>query len=84
MTSTEFYYYGGYYVGVLFHSVTQVQKKKKLKRFPCCQYIKEDIECTLKTPSKKFEIRVPFNCESKKFNLCWLPGRISGANTSNT
>ena len=36
----------------------------------CCQYIKEGIEHTFKTVDKKFEIRVPFNCESK--NLIYV------------
>ena len=35
-----------------------------------CQYIKEGIEHTFKTVDKKFEIRVPFNCESK--NLIYV------------
>ena len=35
------------------------------KSFVCCQYIKEGIEYTFKTIDKKFEIRIPFNCESK-------------------
>ena len=30
-----------------------------------CKYIKEGIEHTFKTVDKIFEIRVPFNCESK-------------------
>ena len=40
------------------------------KSFVCCQYIKEGIEHTLKTVDRKFEIRVPFNCESK--NLIYV------------
>ena len=35
------------------------------KSLVCWKYIKEGIEHTLKTVDKKFEIRVPFNCESK-------------------
>ena len=35
------------------------------KSFVCGQYVKEDIEDTFKTVNKKFEIRVPFSCESK-------------------
>ena len=40
------------------------------KSFVCCQYIKEGIEYTFKTVDKKFEIRIPFNCESK--NLIYV------------
>ena len=40
------------------------------KGFVCCQYIKEGIEHTFKTVDKKFEIRIPFNCESK--NLIYI------------
>ena len=39
----------------------------------CCQYIKEGIEHTFKIVDKKFEIRIPFNCESKNliyFVIC--------------
>ena len=35
-----------------------------------CQHIKEGIEHTIKTVDKKFEIRVPFNCESE--NLIYV------------
>ena len=35
------------------------------KSFICCQYINGGIENTFKTVDKKFEIRIPFNCESK-------------------
>ena len=35
------------------------------KSFVCCQYIKEGIEDAFKTVDKKFEMRIPFNCESK-------------------
>ena len=40
------------------------------KSFVCCQYIKEGIEHTFKTVHKKFEIKIPFNCESK--NLMYV------------
>ena len=40
------------------------------KSFVCCQYIKEGIEHTFKAVDKKFEIRIPFNCESK--NLIYV------------
>ena len=40
------------------------------KSLVCCKYIKEGIEHTFKTVDKKFEIRVPFNCESK--NLIYV------------
>ena len=57
------------------------------QNFACYQYINEGIEHTFKTVSKKFEIRVPFNCESKEFNLHrnfqWLQGRIYRAITAN-
>ena len=33
----------------------------------CCQCIKEVTEHTFKTVDKKFEIRVPLNCESKNW-----------------
>ena len=61
--------------------------KKLQQKFACYQYINEGIEHTFKTVSKKFEIRVPFNCESKEFNLHrnfqWLQGRIYRAITAN-
>ena len=40
------------------------------KSFVCCQYIREGIEHIFKTVDKKFEIRMPFNCESK--NLIYV------------
>ena len=40
------------------------------KYFVCCQCIKECIENIFNTVSKKFEISVPFNCESK--NLIYV------------
>ena len=40
------------------------------KSFVCCQYIKEGIEHTFKTDDKKFEIRIPLNCESE--NLIYV------------
>ena len=40
------------------------------KNLVCCQYIKEGKEHIFKTVDKKFEIRVPFNCESK--NLIYV------------
>ena len=40
------------------------------KVFVCYQYLKEGIEHTFKTVDKKFEIRIPFNCESK--NLIYV------------
>ena len=50
------------------NSISRV--KKYGKNLACCQYIKEGIEQTLKTTDKKFEVRVPFNCESK--NLIYV------------
>ena len=44
--------------------------KNYVKGFVCCQYLKEGIEHTFKTVDKKFEIRIPFNCESK--NLIYV------------
>ena len=35
------------------------------KSFACCQYIKQGKEHTFETVDEKFEIRMPFNCESK-------------------
>ena len=40
------------------------------KGFVCCQYITEGTENTFKMISKKFEIRIPSNCESK--NLIYI------------
>ena len=40
------------------------------KSLVCCQYIKKGIEHTFDNVDKKFEIRVPFNCESK--NLIYV------------
>ena len=40
------------------------------KSLVCCQYIKEGIDHNFKIVDKKFEIRVPFNCESK--NLIYV------------
>ena len=40
------------------------------KSLACCQYIKEGIDHNFKIVDKKFEIRVPFNCESK--NLIYV------------
>ena len=44
--------------------------KNQGKNLVCCQYFKEGIEHTFKTDDKKFEIRVPLNCESK--NLIYV------------
>ena len=44
--------------------------KNCCKSSVCCQYMKEDMEHTFKTVSKKFKIKVPFNCESK--NLIYV------------
>ena len=46
------------------NSISEV--KNCSKSFVCCHYVKEGIEHTFKTVDKKFEIRVPCNCESKK------------------
>ena len=40
------------------------------KSFVSCQYIKEGREQSFKTVSKKFEVRVKFNCENK--NLIYV------------
>ena len=52
----------------LSNSISEVENCGK--SFTCCQYIKEGIEHTFKTVDKKFEIRIPFNCESK--NLIYI------------
>ena len=60
-----------FYVRVLFHLVNSNSAVKNCgKSFACSQYIKEDIEHAFKTVSKKFEIMVSFNCESK--NLIYV------------
>ena len=45
------------------NSISEVKNCGKI--FVCCQDMKEGIEHTFKTVDKKFEIRIPFNCESK-------------------
>ena len=44
--------------------------KNSGQSFVCSQYIKKGIEHTFKTVGEKFEISVPFNCESK--NLTYV------------